>query len=167
MSILIQGFMLDTTWHIMPYYVTSILMASSFNIGVPLASSFGHGETRNIYTELLGTIHDQLNYSFEQKIIESDQGSALKSAINEYRMIHLACLRHLLVSLKFNESSEIIGELIKAESPKDYEHAKEVLTQRLLSISNEEQLALYRKILGKVGLSFVDGKLEGFESSRW
>ena len=84
MSTLIQGFMLDTTWHIMPYYVTSILMASSFNIGVPLAFSFGHGETRNIYTELLGTLHDQLNYSFEQKIIESDQGSALKSAINEY-----------------------------------------------------------------------------------
>ena len=116
---IINGFLLDTTWRVMPRYVTSIIMGSLYNTGIGLGFSFGRGEDKQIYTELLQKLSTHLNYEFTQKILESDQGTALKAACDDFKMVHLACLRHLLVSLKFSEFSYGIGILLRAVSKKD------------------------------------------------
>ena len=33
---IIDGLLFDTTWKVMPHFVTSILMVSSFNVGIPI-----------------------------------------------------------------------------------------------------------------------------------
>ena len=43
---LIQGYLLDTTWKIMSSYVTSIMMGSSYSVGIPLAFAFGRSEEK-------------------------------------------------------------------------------------------------------------------------
>ncbi len=46
---ILDGLLMDTTWRVLPYYVTSILMCSVCNIGIPIAFSFGKGETASLY----------------------------------------------------------------------------------------------------------------------
>ena len=164
---LVQGFLLDTTWAVMPFYVTAILMSSSYSAGIPLGFSFGNSEDKMIYNNILQTVSLQTNYSFEGKVIESDQGSALRSSIKEFKMLHLACLRHLLVSLKMNEPSFIIGHLLRAASEKDYTHAQEKLLETLLQTKDADKLSFYQNILSKVGLSFNGTSVDGYASDRW
>ena len=94
---LIQGLLLDTTWKVMSLYVTSIVMGSAMNTGIPLGFAFGHGEDKNLYIELLSTLQEKTEIELRGTVIESDQGSALKSACSHFQMTHIACLRHLLV----------------------------------------------------------------------
>ena len=108
----------------MSLYVTSILMGSAYNTGIPLAFAFGNSEDKAMYLDLLQTFEQQVGVSLHNKVIESDQGSALKAAIAEFKMLHLACLRHLLVSLKYNFALYHIGLLLRAVSDVDFEGAK-------------------------------------------
>ena len=39
----IKGFILDTTWRLLPRYVTSIITAAFMNTSVPIGFAFGHG----------------------------------------------------------------------------------------------------------------------------
>ena len=110
---LLSGFLLDTTWKIMARYVTSILMGSCFNTGLGLGFSFGRAEDRDNYGNLLKAISQITGFDFHNKVFESDQGSALKAICDEYNITHLKCLRHLLVSLKYNEFSYQIGILLR------------------------------------------------------
>ena len=76
-EITIKGFLLDTTWRILPMYVTSIITACFLNTSLPIGFSFSTGETKENYKFLLSVIESQISIHFETKIIESDQGKAL------------------------------------------------------------------------------------------
>ena len=91
-SSIIQGYMLDATWKMMSFYVTSILMGICFNIGIPLSFSIGHSENKNIYLELLRTFEKQVQVDLHCQIIISYQETALKAAISKFEMINLAYL---------------------------------------------------------------------------
>ena len=69
-----KGFILDTTWRILPYFVTSILTVCFKNSSLPIGYVFGHGETIKSYSFLLETIEEKLNISFKKEKLESDQG---------------------------------------------------------------------------------------------
>lgn len=43
----IEGFLIDTTWRIMNFYVTSILTACISNSSLPIGFAFGNGETKD------------------------------------------------------------------------------------------------------------------------
>lgn len=43
----INGTLMDTTFNLMPNYLTSILMLSSFNLGIPMGFSFGLTEKKH------------------------------------------------------------------------------------------------------------------------
>lgn len=108
----IDGFILDTTWSIMENYVTAILMASFLKTSLPLAFSFGNNETKSLYRILLSTVEEQLDIDFAGKIMDSDQGKPLLAVCEEFHMIHLACLKHLLTSLKnFDYVYEVLSWL--------------------------------------------------------
>ena len=51
-----KGFILDTTWKILPLYVTSILNACFANTSVPIGFAFGTGETKKLYKFLIKII---------------------------------------------------------------------------------------------------------------
>ena len=163
----VVGFLLDTTWRVMPFYVTAILMASVQNVGIPLAFAFGNSENKSLYSELLKTVSEEVEYDFTRKVIESDQGTALKSAIAEYSMIHIACLRHLLVSLKFNQFTFLLNKFIKAASEKDSEYAKTLMINEYRQITDTEKLKIMQKTLKKVGLMFINESIEIVDSERW
>lgn len=75
----IKGFILDTTWKILPLYVTSILAASFANMSIPIGYAFGTGKTKKLYNFLLKTIEEKFHFSFKSVILESDQGGRLLS----------------------------------------------------------------------------------------
>ena len=91
----------------------------------------------------------QLDYSFVGSVIESDQGTALKAAISDAGMIHLACLRHLLVSLKFNEYSFLISKLVKAATQLEIDTVINVLKKQIKA--HPQHIQGFQRNLKKVG----------------
>ena len=164
---LIQGFLLDTTWKVMSLYVTSIIMGSAFNAGIPLGFAFGNGEDKSLYNLLLSVLQEKIDLQLRTKIIESDQGSALKAVAKDFSMIHLQCLRHLLVSLKFNEVTYLLGNLIKCTTEFEYEKAKNFLEKTFSTITNKKTIALLNATLKKVGLKRNGNIITIEDEERW
>lgn len=109
----INGYLLDATFRILPFFTTSILMASVFNTGIALEFSFTRTETEEGFSLLLGTLKMKCGKNFEEQIIETDQGTALTSSIKLHKMIHLKCLRYFLKNVQSNICSFHIKELIE------------------------------------------------------
>ena len=167
----VHGFLLDTTWKIMQHFVTSILMASSLNVGIPLAFAFGKSEDKVHYSKFLTYIQTQLDFNFKGRIIESDQGSALKAVAKEFEMINLACLRHLLVSLKYNEHTYLLSTLIRCTTQEEYDATMTYIIQQYESFdwNNKKSASLLRSVLKKVGLKYEVHKsqLQVVDKERW
>lgn len=115
---------MDPTWRILPYFVTTILTVSFQNTSLPIGFVFGHEETLKSYSSLLKTIEEKLNISFEEQILESDQGNALKSIVTSFKFKHLACLRHFLCGLKKLDYFYQIRYLLREKS--DFELENEI-----------------------------------------
>jgi len=163
----INGLLLDTTWKVMPLYVTSFIMASVMNIGIPLGFAFGIGEDKTLYERHFKAFADMTGIDVSKFVILSDQGSALKAICDEKFAIHLACLRHLLVSLRFSNYSYAVGELLKCASLFDSENAFTEFSNIFSKISKEEDIIELNKILGKVGLNFADKSINLVDEKRW
>ena len=80
---------MDTTWRVLPYYVTSILMASSMNGGLPLSFSFGFSENVEIYQNHFNAFQNLFHIDLKQYTFESDQGPALKSLFLDNHIQHV------------------------------------------------------------------------------
>ena len=137
---IVDGMMLDTTWKLMHNYVTSILIASVCNVSVPLGFSFGKAETKEEYMLLFSFFKSKLDIDISTYIFESDQGSALRSVCAENSSTHLACLRHLLVTLKYDEFGYDVGKLIKTKSKLDLETLMNELSSQYSKITEEVRL---------------------------
>lgn len=98
----ISGLLLDTTFKIFPYYVTSILMIIIMNTGISISFSFGKSETEELYEKYFQTFKNETGIDLYIYKFESDQGVALQSIIKEKHIEHYICLRHLLASIKYN-----------------------------------------------------------------
>ena len=79
----INGMLLDTTWRALPYYVTSILMASIGNVGLPLSFSFGNSEDKAIYNYHFNLFKKIYNLDIDKFKFESDQGPSLKGVFSD------------------------------------------------------------------------------------
>ena len=164
---IIKGILLDTTWRVMPFYVTSIIMGSVMNIGIPLGFAFGSGEDKNLYERHFTAFATKTGIDLSKIVIESDQGSALKAICDEKGINHLACIRHLLVSLRFSSYSFAATKLIKAESEIDLNNYKAEFSKTFAAIEDEQELNDLNKILGKIGMQFSDGKINVIDEKRW
>ena len=92
----INGYLLDTTFRIMPYFDTSIIMASIYNTGMALGFSFTRTEDSQSFNLLFDKLNKKCWINFDNKVIESDQGTALCSTIESHKMIHLKILGNFL-----------------------------------------------------------------------
>lgn len=86
---IVKGFLLGTTFKIIPYFITAILMASSLNTGFALAFIFSRHEDEESYTKLLKIFEKQVGYRFYGDVIETDQGRALNKTAEKFNMIQL------------------------------------------------------------------------------
>ena len=146
--------MLDTTWSVLKNYVVSIPTVIIRNVGLPIGFSFSLVEDFEIYDDFFKVFMDVFGYPISSfiKIIESDQGSALQSAVKEQGMNHLCCLRHLLVSLGRGKFSSQVGNLLSAASEKDFNSLKQIYQDSWKSITDEQKLEVLNQLLYKVGL---------------
>ena len=163
----VKGLILDTTWKIMPFYVTSILMGSFMNIGFPLGFAFGNSEDKSLYERHFKAYSAQTGIDISKFVIESDQGTALKAVCDDKNITHLACMRHLLVSLKFSIYSYVASELIKCSSLLDLHNALTEFSNRFAKINNEDDIAELNKVLAKIGMSFEEDCFNLIDSTRW
>ena len=152
-----KGLLVDTTWKVMPGYVSSILMGAAKNTGIPLSIAFGKGETKSLYLLHILAFKRKLNINIEDFVIESDQGKAIDAI----------CLRHLLVSLKCSQFSYSVGELLKCRCEKDYEQAKKTFTDEYKTINDQKKLKSLNKLLDKIGLHFDKKNIIEKDKNRW
>lgn len=163
----VTGLLLDTTWHVMSNYVTSILMASVGNNGIPISFAFDPGETKSLYYLHLDTFKDILGIDLTTYTIESDKGSAIEAVYNENNINHIYCLRHFLASLKYNEFSYSVDLLLKCVSEADFNKAKLTLTDEFKNITDQKKLTKLNKELNKIGLKFSGNEISENDSDLW
>jgi hypothetical protein len=115
----IDGLIMDTTFKVLRLYYTAILVAVSHNVGIPLAFSFGSHENIALYDSFY-TAFSSLGIDLRQYILESDQGSALKS-VGQRHPRHLFCVHHVLKSLDktCGRFAPLVGNLLRARSQKE------------------------------------------------
>ncbi|KAK8854278.1 hypothetical protein M9Y10_016837 [Tritrichomonas musculus] len=160
-NITINGYILDTTWKVISKYVTSILMATISNSSLPIAFAFGKGENIDLYSKLLNTTSEKLNLNFEGKVLESDQGKSLHSICKTFKMVHLSCLRHFIVSIKKMDYSFEAITLIKCTSQQDLESEKSLFTNKFKKFCTENsgELKKINKVLKKIGLLYINDQI--------
>ena len=165
----IDGFLLDTTWKVLPFYVVSILTACFRNTSVPICYSFGNSENKKLYGLLLKTIEQKFQITFRGKVVESDQGTSLKSLTKEWGFVHLMCLRHLLNGIKNINFFYEIKMLVKSATQFEFDNCRTTFSETFSKLCENDQNA-YEKInnsLKKVGLVFHDNKIEIGDEARW
>ena len=151
---LVHGILLDTTWRTLPYFVTSIIMASVCNVGIPLGFSFGPGENKEIYKVFYEKFSSIINVELKKYTIESDRGSALKALAKEIGAEHLSCNAHFLRSLKTTEFSYQIGELVSAKCQTDLDILMKHYSEEFSRYINTDKLESINKALMTCGLLF-------------
>ena len=164
---LIDGLIMDTTWKIMKNYVTSILVASSFNVSIPLGFSFGPAETKELYELLFSFFKSKLDIDLSVYVIESDQGSALRAVCEDHGNEHLACLRHLLVSLKNDEYGYQVGNLVKCHTDFEWDLLIKDYTIEFSAEKDPKKFEELIRKLHKVGLDFADNAITILDEDRW
>ena len=124
----INGYLLDTTFLIMSYFDTSIIMASIFNTGMALGYSFTRTGESKSFNLLFDNLNSKCGISFDKKVIETDQGTALSSTITAHEMIHLKCLRHILKKLWPNLYSYHMKQLMECCTEFEFKKTLKELT---------------------------------------
>ena len=150
---------MDTTWRVLPYYVTSILMCSVCNVGIPLAFSFGKGETVSLYEMFFKAFADKFGIDLGTFTVESDNGVALTTVCSNHNNKHLKCLKHFLTSLGLEEFSKQVGELVSAKCIKDFDALCKIYVDQFSRVPSEK-VANLTKTLSKAGLAFCPEKKE-------
>ena len=164
-----DGYLLDTTWRVLSHYVTCILTVCFYNTSIPIAFAFGNGETIDLYDKLLKTVSKQLNITFKNSIFETDQGPALKSICQQYKIkMHLKCLRHMIHSFKNIYSFELTT-LVKCVSIFDFDNCCNYFDSTFKKRCEEDpnQLKIINTCLKKNGLIFTNDKISVNDSLKW
>lgn len=164
---IINGLLLDTTWKLLPYYVTSILMATSNNSGIPLSFSFGFSENKILYNNHFTSFQKFCNINLTQYKFESDQGPALKGIFEEKKIIHCFCFRHIMVNLKLNSISFALNTILKCTTNFEINNAFNHYSKIFSTITDPKLLKLRDQLLKKVGLSFIDGEFYITNFTKW
>ena len=150
----VNGILLDTTFKVLPYYLTSILLVSIKNTGIPISFSFGPSEDKSIYLRHFETFKKVLHVDLTSYKFLSDQGSALISVFTKFKIKHMFCLRHLLVSLKKSKYSYAIKNIITCCSKQELHNCLMFYSEVFSYDVDLVEIKQRNKLLKKVGLVF-------------
>ena len=137
------------------------------NIGIPLGFSFGSGEDKTLYEQHFSAFAAQTGIKLSKFAIESDQGSALKAVCQGNCSVHLACLRHLLVSLRFSAFSYAAGEIIKCATLFELNNTLTSFAGEFEKIKTDTEIAELNKVLAKIGMEYKDKTINITDATRW
>ena len=73
---LVSGLLLDTTWRVISKFVTSILMITACNVGIPIAFAFGASEDKSLYSLFTDKFNETLNINISQCVCATRSMSA-------------------------------------------------------------------------------------------
>jgi hypothetical protein len=167
----IDGLLMDATWKIIPNGVSSILMLSISNVGIPVALAIGRKEDRAHYETFHTVLHEVLGIGLQGWKVVSDQGTALRSVCRQHRNEQFLCLRHFLVSLTRNVWSEEIGNLIRCGVSQDFDclcaEYEPRFLQALEAGSGSPVAKRLRKLLANVGLGLISGHVAVVDGVKW
>lgn len=163
----VNSILLDTTFKVLPYYHTSILLASIKNTGVPLSFSFGSSEDKSLYMRHFDTFKKILNIDLTSYKFLSDQGTALIAVFNDLHIKHMACLRHLLVSLKISKYSYAIKNIISCSSKQELHNSLMFYSDLFCYDIDPSCIKKRNKLLKKVGLKFEKNLIMIEDDNLW
>ncbi len=169
-SDIVDGLLMDATWKTISGYVTSILMASVCNVGIPLGFSFGAGETKDLYNIFYLTFQEIINVDLSKYIVESDGGSALAAMAFDRDQFHLTCHHHYLRSLKSTEFSQQVGAITSCRCMIDLNNLIDIYSKEFASFINDSvKMELIQKCLLTCGMRFntENQKIEVCDEERW
>ena len=167
---IVDGLLMDATWKTINCYVTSILMMSVCNVGIPIGFSFGPGETKELYSMFYDAFEDVIHIDLKKYVIESDGGSALTAITVEKGQFQLMCHHHYLRGLKTTEFSQQIGAITSCKCKIDLEILLKKYSEEFATYENdEEKFALIQKTLATCGMHFncASKKIEIFNEDQW
>ena len=145
---------MDTTWKVLPYYVTSILMLSICNVGIPVSFCFGKAETDDLYEMFFKAFDEILHIDISKYVVESDKGTALAAICSKYKCRHIGCLRHFIATLGLYEYSKQISGLVSSKCESDFERLRLMYSERFAKYIDTPDLDQLQKMLGKAGLNY-------------
>jgi len=151
---IIDGILMDTTWKLIPCYVTSILMLSICNVGIPVAFCFGDSENTELYDMFFKVFKENYYIDLSTFVIESDQGKALSAICSKYKCKHIGCLKHLITSLGLGPFSKQVSDLVSAKCDMDYETLRKMYSEKFSEYINTDSFKELEKTLGKVGMKY-------------
>lgn len=161
---MIDGILMDTTWRVIPKYVTSILVAESYGTNIPIAFAFGKVEDTSLYKLFYSEASDR-GIDLTHFIVESDQGSALRSACSGHTL-HLVCLKHFITSLHKRVFGYEVESLVKSKTKEDVNVLMTTFSTTFRALSAEKQKEAL-KTLGKAGLTYSDNCIVIHNQDRW
>jgi hypothetical protein len=165
-----DGLLMDATWKTIKGYVTSILIGSVCNVGIPLSFSFGPGETKELYELFYSTFADVIGVDLTKYIVESDGGSALAAVAAERGQFHLICHHHYLRSLKSTEFSYQIGALVSCRCEIDLQNLLDEYSKEFSNFVDDiEKMGIIQKKLETCGMQFnlKTKRIEIHNTERW
>lgn len=166
-SNIISCCLLDTTWKCLPYYVTSILMLSIKNTGIPISFAFGSSENKDLYQMHFTTFKSLYNIDLANFLFESDQGTSLIALFKEKNIKNFFCLRHLFANLKFNEYAFAVEQIVKCATQEEFDNCLLFYSEIFSYTIDKEQIKKRKKALSKVGLVFNDGLISIQDDDLW
>jgi hypothetical protein len=146
---------MDATWKIIRSCVSSILMLSISNVGIPAALTIGSKQDKALYETFYSVFSEEFGISLMEYRVGSDQGRALRAVCALHGNEQFFCLRHFLVSLKLKIWSDEVGNLMRCPVCGDFECFCIICQRRfaetLVNRHSPEAIRLV-KVLGNVGL---------------
>jgi hypothetical protein len=115
----IDALILDTTFRLLPNYVTSIMFGVFPHTGVPLAFSFKKNESNKTYHLFFDVFQTHFHITLNDYPILSDQGSSLVSICLRFNLKNYFCIWHLLHGFGYKQVTFEISLLVKASSQKE------------------------------------------------
>jgi hypothetical protein len=157
----IDHLVMDTTFSILPLYVTAFLFGVVRNTGIPLALCFSQKETKTIYSTFFDAFKIFCDISLAKYKLLSDQGSALKAVAKEKNMDHYFCLRHALKSLGDGLFAYEAGQLIQCKTFEDFQKLKQIFERKFQdNISDQQTMNQLNRMFKKIGLCYNDFRIE-------
>jgi hypothetical protein len=165
----VDALILDTTFKLLPFYVTSILCMIYRNTAVPLAVSFTKTECKKTYELFFDIFYKLFKIDLNRYSILSDEGKSIRSVCIEKKVKHhFYCIWHLLHKFSYSIFSFEIGLLIKSPSISDFEKMKELLNPLFrFSCHQQEKATILEKKLNKVGLTFQNEVIAVSDKAKW
>jgi hypothetical protein len=155
----IDGLMLDTTWHVIRQSVTTIVMAVYCHVGVPLEFALGVAETMELDQQHYDAFTELFAIDLSRYILESDQGSELSAICTRHDQIQLICLRYFLLSLKLKEFGLAVGNLVKFRTQDEFESLTRVYEIEFRKVRDQKRLDLLARNLKRAGLVFITDEI--------